>query len=383
VFHAFHSDTTMSGLSLRKKLNPQPPAPPVHKTTTATAFRELREEAKRAGLMDVSLPWYLYKGVSTYMLLFAAVAIMRSGWPILGAFVLGLYWQQMGWLSHEVCHHQVFSNRKLNDAFALFMGNVCQGFSGTWWKDRHNSHHGSTNIVDIDPDLDNLPLLIWSKKDMPRLAGNRFAQKMIRYQVYYFWFILALLRIIWMLQSYLFAKSMKDSPNSVWRSLAKREWIAINLHYVLQLAILWQCPWNRWIPVFLISNLTAGFGIGVIVFFNHYGAHHYSVASAQETDYFVLQMRSTRNMTPGPFTNWISGGLNQQIEHHLIPTMPRHNLTRFTPIVKKVAKKHNVPYLEEDFIPGLKIACDQLNKMSTLVADSFDEEGRLAAKKQK
>lgn len=39
-----------------------------------------------------------------------------------------------------------------------------------------------------------------------------------------------------------------------------------------------------------------------------------------------MHLYTTRNMHPGPFVDWLWGGLNYQIEHHLFPTMPRHNL---------------------------------------------------------
>ena len=33
-------------------------------------------------------------------------------------------------------------------------------------------------------------------------------------------------------------------------------------------------------------------------------------------------------MRPGLVIDWLWGGLNYQIEHHLFPTMPRHNLKK-------------------------------------------------------
>jgi hypothetical protein len=56
-----------------------------------------------------------------------------------------LCWQQCGWLAHDFLHHQVFTNRAINDAFGLFFGNFCQGFSVAWWKDKHNLHHAAPN----------------------------------------------------------------------------------------------------------------------------------------------------------------------------------------------------------------------------------------------
>ena len=81
------------------------------------------------------------------------------------AFLLGLFWQQTGWLAHDFLHHQVFKQRWANNWVGLFLGNVAQGFSADWWKSKHNTHHAAPNeLADggdrvVDPDIDTLPLL--------------------------------------------------------------------------------------------------------------------------------------------------------------------------------------------------------------------------------
>lgn len=45
-------------------------------------------------------------------------------------------------------------------------------------------------------------------------------------------------------------------------------------------------------------------------------------------NYACLQLCTTRNMRSGTFIDWLWGGLNYQIEHHLFPTMPRNNLKK-------------------------------------------------------
>eukprot|EP00456_Euglypha_rotunda_P078158 TRINITY_DN745_c0_g1_i10.p1 TRINITY_DN745_c0_g1~~TRINITY_DN745_c0_g1_i10.p1 ORF type:complete len:102 (+),score=7.04 TRINITY_DN745_c0_g1_i10:43-306(+) len=59
-------------------------------------------------------------------------------------------------------------------------------------------------------------------------------------------------------------------------------------------------------------------------------------------------------MTPGIFTDWICGGLNYQIEHHLFPSIPRHNLYTVSHLVKRFCKDHDLPYLCSDFNEGLQ-----------------------------
>ena len=63
-----------------------------------------------------------------------------------------------GWLAHDFLHHQVFKNRKINDFMGYLIGNVGQGFSVEWWKNKHNTHHAKPNIHGADPDIDTMPL---------------------------------------------------------------------------------------------------------------------------------------------------------------------------------------------------------------------------------
>jgi fatty acid desaturase len=50
----------------------------------------------------------------------------------------------------------------------LLFGNLAQGFSVSWWKDKHNRHHAVPNVhggpggsLFADPDVDTMPLLAW------------------------------------------------------------------------------------------------------------------------------------------------------------------------------------------------------------------------------
>jgi fatty acid desaturase len=46
------------------------------------------------------------------------------------------------------------------------------------------------------------------------------------------------------------------------------------------------------------------------------------------------------NVEGGRFNDWFTGHLNYQIEHHLFPTMPRHNYPLVAPMVRKLLAQH-------------------------------------------
>ena len=69
--------------------------------------------------------------VSTFGLSVAAAVVLTTfGCSAVGflaaALLLGLFWQQSGWLCHDFCHNQVFKNRSINKAFGFLTGPVFQ-----------------------------------------------------------------------------------------------------------------------------------------------------------------------------------------------------------------------------------------------------------------
>jgi fatty acid desaturase len=77
---------------------------------------------------------------------------------------------------------------------------------------------------------------------------------------------------------------------------------------------------------------------------NHKGMP--TMTKAQGADPFLRQVLTARNVRGGPATDWVLGGLNYQIEHHLFPSMPRANLPQAQDLVRRYCIGHDVPYLE-------------------------------------
>jgi len=130
---------------------------------------------------------------------------------------MGLFWQQCGWLAHDFLHHQVFSQRKYGDIGGIYWGNLMQGYSATWWKNKHNGHHAVPNLhnssadaTDGDPDIDTMPLLAWSLQQAHqwrKQAADGTAQTsnmvkfFIKWQTITYFPILLLARISWLNES--------------------------------------------------------------------------------------------------------------------------------------------------------------------------------------
>jgi len=105
------------------------------------------------------------------------------------------------------------------------------------------------------------------------------------------------------------------------------------------------------------------------VFFNHYACEHFAVNAQQDLklNFVELQLRTTRNGAPSIILDWLAGGLNYQIEHHLFPTLPRHNLTKASVFVKDFCKEHNIPYQCCGFFYGVYLIHQQLHETGRML----------------
>jgi cytochrome b involved in lipid metabolism len=131
-------------------------------------YRDLRAKLVMMGMFKSSKPFYAYKCSFNMCMWLTAVAMVyyseSMAMHIGSALLLGLFWQQCGWLAHDFLHHQVFKQRKYGDLVGIFWGDLMQGFSMQWWKNKHNGHHAVPNLhnssvesQDGDPDIDTMP----------------------------------------------------------------------------------------------------------------------------------------------------------------------------------------------------------------------------------
>jgi len=263
VFWSFHGKEGHERLSQLKGV-------PVSKSTSnkkIDSFRLLRRQLLEEGYFEPNVWWQTYKSVSCVGFLVLGTIATYFGYWLMGAILCGIGYQQLGWLGHDACHHGLTKNRKLNNALGYFFGNVLNGFSVNWWKDRHNSHHAITNVLDADPDVDNLPLFVWSAYDLTRIVPDSFASIIVPYQHWYFIPFTTTLKLIWGLQSIVFLRDLSVQNKSYQRSL-RAERLTLILHYVLVFLVLRMTPSiTAAIMFFLISEGIAGSGIALVVFF--------------------------------------------------------------------------------------------------------------------
>lgn len=115
---------------------------------------------------------------------------------------------------------------------------------------------------------------------------------------------------------------------------AKEELFGLLAHYFIMLTIL---PLQVWVPAVFVSGLMSA----LIVTPTHQSEELFE---DYQPDWVTAQYQSTRNaVTTNPFSEWIWGGMQYQLEHHLFPSMPRSKYPKLKPILQKFAEDNNIP----------------------------------------
>lgn len=340
-------------------------------------YRQLRMEMRRMGLFDASMAYYAYKMLSTAMIAITAWLLIEAfsertwahfGVRVFAAAWLGIYFQQCGWLAHEILHHQVFRDRKVSRFFGYFWGNFAQGFSVSWWSNKHNTHHAVPNVhatgadaQNGDPDIETMPYLAWSRP-MLNLVESAFSRFMVSYQNIIYFPLLAFARVVWLQQSLAYVLNLDDTAGRGVKGAPgqlklvpheKLELFALAGHYVWYFAMALRLPsWGEVALFLLVSNVTCGLALATVFGLGHNGMAVYDANN--RPDYWKLQVTTTRNVVHDRFgfVHWFCGGLDFQVEHHLFPTVPRHNLKKVNELTKTFCAARSVHYHEAGFIEG-------------------------------
>jgi fatty acid desaturase len=63
--------------------------------------------------------------------------------------------------------------------------------------------------------------------------------------------------------------------------------------------------------------------------------------------------RSTRNLGRSRWSDFVFGGVNNHIEHHLFPKVPAMRLRQARAITREFCRNHGIPYSETNFVRAL------------------------------
>uniref|UniRef100_A0A8B9IYP3 Cytochrome b5 heme-binding domain-containing protein n=1 Tax=Amazona collaria TaxID=241587 RepID=A0A8B9IYP3_9PSIT len=252
---------------------------------------------------------------------------------------LFLFQVQASWLQHDLGHLSVFRATKWNHLLHKFVMCHLIGASAKWWTLLHSQHHAKPNCFQKDPDIDMHPFLFTLGKKLsvevsvcvctcvPGDGKNTLVNEKTQTQ--------------------------GNSPvkNALYPPPRSFFIVTYRSCYLLMDERMMESSWFVW-----VSQM------------NHIPMDIYY---DKNLDWMSTQLQATCNVEQSLFNDWFTGHLNFQIEHHLFPTMPRHNYWKVAPLVKSLCAKHGIEYQCKPLLTAFADIVHSLKNSGDLWLDAY------------
>jgi len=331
----------------------------VYKKGANYEFIKLIKLISKHKLLDKQPFHYFLKILFNIILLITSIVtiiVIDTLWvQIINAIFLAVVFVQIGLIGHDAGHQQIAKNALINRLIGFVAGNLFMGISYKWFTEKHNKHHSSPNVKDLDPDI-SYPMIAFSKKEARKKKGlNRFITK---HQAYFF------------IPLTLF-EEVNVRIESLKYFFRERAHFSLELpffitHFILYFGIIFYFLefWQALLFI-VINQAIFGFYLSLVFAPNHKGM--LMPNKKHSLNYLHLQILTTRNVRSNLLTDFLYGGLNYQIEHHLFPNMPRYNLKKTQKIVKNFCKSKSISYYETSMFGSYIEILQHLYKVSAIL----------------
>ncbi len=328
-------------------------------------YTDLSKMVRERGLLRRRYAYYWTRitlAIAAFVGIWVGVFMLGNSWfQLIFAAALGVVVTQFGFLGHDGAHQQIFASARWNEWTSRVLSAVFAGLSYGWWKNKHNRHHAAPNQVGRDPDIAPGAIAF-----TPEIVAERtgFAGWFARHQGWLFFPLLTLEGV----NLHIASVRTLLRPGAVAHQRAEAAMVLVRLvTYVVVLLIL--LPPGKASAFIGLQMGLFGLCLGASFAPNHKGMP--IVPATMKIDFLRRQVLMSRNVRGGVFVDFVMGGLNYQIEHHLFPSMPRPNLKRVQPLVREYCAEHAVNYNEVGLFQSYGIVIDYLNNVGLRARDPF------------
>ncbi|MGI9546856.1 MAG: fatty acid desaturase family protein [Flavobacteriaceae bacterium] len=309
------------------------------------------------------------------LLFFGPLILLSSGlvidiWLIFLLYIVsGLGMSGIGMcVMHDAIHGSYSRFPIVNKLLGLSFNLI--GANATVWKIQHNVlHHTFTNIDAADDDL-NMPSFL-------RFSPHAKHYWIHRFQHWYVWLIYGVSTVFWVT-----AKDFVRFNRYRKLGLLGQEkqhkyilgqiiaWKVFYFSYALILPLI-MIPQASWIIIlaFLSMHFITGLMISSVFQIAHIMPNtEFPLPDKNGMvagDWHSHQLATTSNFSPGSrLFSWLIGGLNYQVEHHLLPHICHIHYRELSGIVATTAHEFEIPYnTKKTFIGALR---DHFNMLRDL-----------------
>ena len=310
-------------------------------------------------ILLLAMYFSLYAGIYLFELSLSQLALLYA---LMGPISVMVFFS----IVHDASHNALFKNRKHNN-LARYIGDLI-GLNTYVWNIRHNiQHHTFTNVLGGDIIIEKLPLI--------RFSPHQPYRNFHRYQLYYLplLYMLYSFFIVFVIDIKLFfskdicnLKNIKH-PNSEWAKMIGFKVLYI-FNFIVLPALLTPFSIGQIIGLFFLMHFTSGIFLSTIAALGHFvegPTFPEPVNDLIDNDWTKHEIETSTDFSPhSKFTNWISGGLNTHVAHHLFPRICHVHYRKITPIIEKHCLEHGYRYHKESFKDAVASHIRFVKKMS-------------------
>ncbi len=325
--------------------------------TQQRGFRKALNERVEAYLAKQHIPardvpaMYVKTAVALTWWLGAYLLLLLGHFPTPVNIVLCLVWAMaiasVGFNVMHDANHRGYSNHpRVNKLISLSAEML--GMSGFRWRTKHNVwHHTYTNIAGFDDDVETYGLM--------RLTPRAPWKPLHKAQAWYWPLVYGGIAFDFIMRDFMMAAFGKSDANHVYPKMSAADkltfWAGKLFFFVIMFALpLLVFPWWQVLLGFVLVMVTLGLVMGVIFQLAHINPDAAFPQPAGDPphldeEWAVHQVETTVDFAPSNrLLNWYIGGLNFQIEHHLLPHVCHLNYPRLAPIVRATCEEFGIRY---------------------------------------
>ena len=266
---------------------------------------------------------------------------------------------------HDLSHNTVFESKKLNH-FCFILVYTCMGAHAEAWKQRHvNSHHHAPNVKDYDSDLKISSLI--------RVIPNSNYHWYHRYQHLYAPFAYTSYSLFWIFVKdfvLLFSKDEYTKSKNFKYHLSFWFQKLFYVSFILVFPLFFSSQkWQFVLLGFLLMHLLQS----LFLLFTFFMTHHVEKTLYPQTDgngyimtsWLQNQVKSSNDMYPfSDVANFIFGGFNNHIAHHLFPQYHHIYYPKLNRILYSILLEHGIKPNQTSYWGGLVSHLKLLKRMS-------------------
>lgn len=239
-----------------------------------------------------------------------------------------------GFLAHEAGHGALTRSRALAGLVGQVFNTLLTALCYSYFSHIHRLHHPHCNERARDPDMQSEFFSMYAESAREKRGLGRL---ITRHQAVLIWILVWLQGFTLKIDSLSF---LRRNPRA---TRVDQAWLA--LHFALWLVV----------PVLVLGvaaallnyalmTLLIGPYLGMIFLVNHIGTR--VIEPGESLSFFEQELAVTRNVGGSRLQDFLFGGLNNHIEHHLFPSMPTARLRMARRITSDFCRWHGLVYRE-------------------------------------